>query len=468
MGNVEDATILLTHGKINKFTVTGDGLSFLEQLRNKESKVVSTLFMYIDDRILQEEYLLSVSHKRDKKLKQDITAPRFIAIPINKSIHWRIFPNSKTDKEPDLLRLANQAYKSKAPIHEEIKIKNKKYLVSAMPGNNLNGYSILLATPYKIITNAIKAEKKKIAFHALLIIVIALITAFYTSTLILNSMGNLQKGLQNISEGDFRQNIQDSSITEFSSMIQSLNTTMYQLGELKIAKTVQETLLPDKELSGDDWELCGKSKTATELGGDHVDWLQLSDGRILIIIGDVTGHGIAPALVQASMKVWLALNAETSPDAVSLVKEINKLHINHGANKLNMTAWLGYYTPSTGELEFTSAGHPYPILLKEDGKIEMIKLPGMPIGSTFRIRLKGEKLTLNPGSSLILYTDGFAEIKNNSGIMLGFEGLSSICASTFGMNASDAINSIFKKAQQWGPQDDDQTIVILRRKINAS
>ncbi|MDD2624230.1 MAG: SpoIIE family protein phosphatase, partial [Candidatus Riflebacteria bacterium] len=98
------------------------------------------------------------------------------------------------------------------------------------------------------------------------------------------------------------------------------------------------------------------------------------------------------------------------------------------------------------------------------GEIEMVKVSGMPIGSNVKIRLKGEKRVLDPGSSLILYTDGFAEVQNASGEMLGFEGFSNICASTVGMNAQDAVEDIFAKAALWGAQNDDQTVIILQRK----
>lgn len=464
MGNVLNTSVLLNTGKISNMNMVSSGLTYIDLLRDKNMKNRAILYIFMKDFMLQKSYLLKTSKKRDEQIKKSPLTPRFAAIPVSKTKDWRAFPNSKTANDSNLLKIADQAYKSMAPVHDVVTINNKRYLISSIPGNNLNGYSLLMATPYKVITNAIKEERQKIAINAILIAIIALFTAYFSSSILLNSMGKLQEGLKTIADGDFRKRMDDSPIAEFSSMIGSLNNTMYQLGELKVAKSVQETLLPDKGLSGEDWELYGTCRTATDLGGDHIDWLQLADGRVLIIVGDVTGHGIAPAMVQASMKVWLALHAETAPDAVSLVKEINRLHISHGAKRFNMTAWFGYYTPSTGELEFTSAGHPYPILLKEDGSVEMIKLPGMPIGSTLRIRLKGEKITLAPGSSLILYTDGFAEIKSPTGQLLGFDGFANICASTKGMDVIPAIEHIFEKAAQFGKQNDDQTVVILRRK----
>ncbi|NCB39989.1 MAG: serine/threonine-protein phosphatase, partial [Erysipelotrichia bacterium] len=262
---------------------------------------------------------------------------------------------------------------------------------------------------------------------------------------------------------NFRMRLPGAIVSEFSAVMGSLGRTMENFRELQVARTVQETLWPEEPLGGHDWDLCGKSLTATELGGDHYDWMHLKDGRVLVVVGDVTGHGIAPAMVQASIKVWLALNAEKCSNAVDLLREIGRLHFDYGIRRLYMTCWLAYYTPETGMLEYASAGHPYPIIVSSDGSAEMLKLPGMPLGSKLDLKIYGDTRFLLPGSSLVLYTDGIIEITDNARQMLGFDGFLELCRRIHCMSPSAAIDHILTAASAWGERNDDQTVIVLKR-----
>lgn len=465
MGGWMSRFVLLNAGKINAINMLSNAsLAYTDFVFDDSHRSWACVFIFIDDFTLQGNYLYKISKLRDEQIRRLPDSPRFAAIPVSIAKEWRAFPKRKSAEEKELANLAEKAYKSRIPAHTLTKIRGEKYLISAVYGSNLSGYSLLMARPYRLIAAEIEGLKKQLSILAMLILFMALLAAYFASSLLIRPVGILKNGLESIAAGDLRKKLPDSPVEEFSTMVSSLNNTMYQLQELKVAKNVQETLWPDKGLSGENYELYGKCSPATELGGDHIDWLELEDKRLLIVIGDVTGHGVAPAMVQASVKVWLALFAQKAVDSVSLVKEINRLHITHGAKKFFMTAWFGYYTPDTGELEFTSAGHPYPLLVKSTGETEMVKVPGMPIGSSLKIRLKSEKRVLEPGSSLILYTDGFAEVQNASGKMLGFEGFTAVCASTAGMKAQDAVENIFSKVALWGEQNDDQTVIILQRK----
>jgi serine phosphatase RsbU (regulator of sigma subunit) len=343
----------------------------------------------------------------------------------------------------------------------------KKYLLSAMRGSNLDGYILVLARPYEIIDSKITTLRRNLQILAILVFALAIFSAGITSSLLLQPLGTLRVALEAVAAGNFRVQIPGATVSEFAAMLGSLSRTMSNFQELQVARTVQTTLWPEEALVGEDWQLYGRCITATELGGDHYDWMRLPDGRILLAIGDVTGHGIAPAMIQASIKVWLALNAEKCDSALALLQMISRLHFKYGARKLYMTCWLGYYTPATGRLEYASAGHPYPIIVSAGGDVEILKLPGMPLGVKENPTIMGDHRILEPGSSIILFTDGIVETTDLKNRMIGFDGFSALCRQTAGMSVESAAEAIFSAAAAWGERVDDQTVIILKRSPSA-
>ncbi len=462
MGGWLARSLILNSGKVGILNLLGSVMpTYIDFFVDSEHRARAIVLTFMSQSALQRNYLLRISKRRD--LQRDNLQARFAAVPVSMSPFWPAFPKRAAAQQPELRQLADQVLKSGVPAHLIAMVGARRYLLSAIRGSNLDGYILVMAQPYEVIAGTIQVLRRNLQILAALVIILALFSASVTSSLLLQPLGSLRSALEAISAGDFRVQLSGATVSEFEAMQGSLHRTMGNLRELQVARSVQETLWPEELICGDDWHLFGRSVTATELGGDHYDWMRLSDGRILLVIGDVTGHGIAPAMVQASTKVWLALNAEKCPDAVSLLHEISRLHFNYGSKRLYMTCWLGFYTPETGRLEFASAGHPYPVIVAADGSTEILKLPGMPLGIRQKTVISGDSRVLAPGSSLILYTDGLVETVNAQGRMLGFEDFAGICAATAGLTAPDAAEVIFARAAAWGKLIDDQTVIVLNR-----
>ncbi|OGK08854.1 MAG: hypothetical protein A2W80_06365 [Candidatus Riflebacteria bacterium GWC2_50_8] len=419
------------------------------------------MYIFLSQAGMQRNYLLQVSRLRDRIRGDD--QPRFAAMPITSTPFWPSFPKRSTGNESALRRLADQVVRNGLPAHEIAAVGGRNYLLSAVRGNHIDGYVLMLAQPYHIIEQNVSRLNRRMLILSILVILLALVSARITSTMLLRPLENLKTGLVAVSNGDFRVTLEGAAVEEFSSMIASLNRTLVNFQEMQVARSVQETLWPETFLSGDDWHLCGRCVTATELGGDHFDWFVLKDGRVLVVVGDVTGHGIAPAMVQASTKVWLSLLAENAVSAAALLQEINRLHFKYGAKRLYMTCWLGFYTPADGRLDFASAGHPYPLVLRPDAEPEDLTLPGMPLGVRAKPIIGSGQRMLAPGESLILYTDGLVETTSANGQMLGFDGFQKVCARAAALAPAEMVNFIIAAANAWGPQNDDQTVIVLKR-----
>ncbi len=409
----------------------------------------------------QRNYLLNLSKSIDKDKRIDKT--RLAAIPVESSARWPAFPKRKTGENERLKRLAELIMSSGLPRHEIEEISGKKYLLSGMLGKNVDGYVLIMARPYQIIRKKIDSLNKRLFMLSAMILFIAVFSGWLTSSLLLKPVSELRNILASISSGDFRVRAPFSPVAEFSLVNKSLNMTLEKFQELKVAKSVQEQLWPENGLRGEGWSLEGVCKTATDLGGDHFEWFELDSGKILITVGDVSGHGVASAMVQASTKVWMALKSRDTEDPSRILGEINRLHFEQGVRKLPMTCWVGIFDPVNRKIEYASAGQSYPIFVDANGNADFLKLPGMPLGVRKKFQPKNAVLDLSEGGNLVLYTDGLVETPNYNDEILGYDRFIQICSETIGLNAGQAMEYIFAQTFKWdnGNKIDDQTVVVL-------
>lgn len=453
--------VLLAIGKIDRLRFLDSIiLTYVDLFLDLQEHARAVMFVYLSREAIQSRYISSVSIARDNNLQPETT--RFAAVPVTLSDRWPSYPRPSTARYPILRELAEKVTARNLPEHQIAEVAGSKYLLSAIRGNLLDGYVLIAASPYKNIDREIDLLNKQMIAFAMFIILTSWFLARLTSKQLLNPLEELKKVLIAINSGDFRYRAKGSNVKEFSLMLSTLNRTLESFQEMQVAKNVQSHLWPEKSLGGDNWQLSGKCTPATDLGGDHFDWLELEDKRIFFAIGDVTGHGIAPAMIQATTKVWSALKAVESKSAADFIEQINKLHCKFGVKKLKMTFWAGYFNPETGELDYSSAGHNYPVLVSKDGNAQFIKLPGIPLGVRAKSKFVSEKLIIEPGSSIILYTDGIVEAKSESGEMFGYDRLLQKCALTCQFSSQQAVDYLLKAARDWALQDDDETVIVLK------
>lgn len=435
--------------------------TYIDFFHSPENQGRAILMAFLSRSGMQKSYLLEVSRFFDERRGKN--QPRLAALPITPSFEWPAFPKRKSAENEVLKEISLKVIAGELPVHQIARISGREYLLSAIKGKYLDGYILILAQPYHVVAGQINRLNRNLLILTVSLLVMVLSVAWAASRLLLGPIAKIGRVLSEISAGNFRLRLEPEKVSEFATVAAGLNRTLESFHEIKVASNIQEHLWPEKGLRGPAWELEGMCRTATELGGDHFDWLELSDGRVLITIGDVTGHGIGAAMVQASIKVWVALKAIGCEDAAELVAEINRLHCRFGAKKLPMSFWAAYYQPSDGRLNYCSAGQSYPIIVDEAGTLKQLKQPGMPLGIREKNRYQSETIELEPGQKLVLYTDGIVETTDASGTMLGFAGLEGMISELKGASSAELITRIFSAAEKWGEQNDDRTIVVLSR-----
>ncbi|HET8979627.1 MAG TPA: SpoIIE family protein phosphatase [Solirubrobacteraceae bacterium] len=187
--------------------------------------------------------------------------------------------------------------------------------------------------------------------------------------------------------------------------------------EHRLVETLQRSILLDQMPTVDGVQLAARyvpGDGEVRVGGDWYDAIPLPDGRLGLAIGDVTGHGIGSAALMSQLRNALRAYALEHPSPVDVVDHLDRL-IHHFEPRGMATMIYLVYELGSGELSFVAAGHPYPLLIDEDGTTLFLKEGrSMPLGTGWRDEREHGTVVLSPGSMLVLYTDGLIERRRRS------------------------------------------------------
>lgn len=234
--------------------------------------------------------------------------------------------------------------------------------------------------------------------------------------------------------------------------------------ELEVARQLQNDLLPHGAVELPGYRVAHSYRTANEVGGDYYDLLHLADGRVALVVGDASGHGMAAGLVMAIANATLktALDLDPSPPAVAAL--LNRTLCRTGDRRTYMTLFYGLLEPAGGRLEYVSAGHPFPLLRRAGGEVSELGRGGLPLGLRDPLPLASESVLLGPGDLLLLYSDGLPEALSATGAAFGFDRLSGLLApGGTPPEIHDRVLAAFDRHTAGEPLKDDLTLMVLLR-----
>jgi hypothetical protein len=237
--------------------------------------------------------------------------------------------------------------------------------------------------------------------------------------------------------------------------------------ELEVARELQRELLPRKGPDVPGYEFAFSYRTANTIGGDYYDFLHLEDGRLVIVMGDASGHGIAAGLLMAIANSALKLGFDTDSDPAAAAKLVNKALCRTGGRRAFMTLFCGVLETDSGRLSFVCAGHPFPFLRRADGTITELGTGALPLGIRMELELELNDAIIAPDDTLLLYTDGVVETLNAAGDSFGFERLQKELA----LGGSGAVihDRVLRELDRYRgdePVYDDRSLVVIRREGN--
>jgi PAS domain S-box-containing protein len=233
--------------------------------------------------------------------------------------------------------------------------------------------------------------------------------------------------------------------------------------ELHVARLIQQTLLP-KSLPGlAGYDVAAYYRPARQVGGDFYDFLELPDGRLGLIVGDVSGKGVPAAIVMAIARTMLrAAYRLGSPGEI--LEHVNDILYPDIPPNMFVTCVAALLDSRTGRLQYANAGHDLPYLRRADGVGEL-RATGVPLGLMPAMTYEQKEIILKPGDSVLFYSDGLVEAHDSQRELFGFPRMKGfVGAHPGGAKLIDALLAELERftGEEW-EQEDDITLLTLQR-----
>jgi serine phosphatase RsbU (regulator of sigma subunit)/CHASE1-domain containing sensor protein/anti-sigma regulatory factor (Ser/Thr protein kinase) len=237
--------------------------------------------------------------------------------------------------------------------------------------------------------------------------------------------------------------------------------------ELGTARSIQHALLPKDLPKLEGWKIAYHYQPAREVGGDFYDFLHLDDGRIGLVIGDVSGKGIAAALVMANTQSVLRAVARRGNIAPGQVlAEANEVLYAYIPSGTFVTCFYGVLDQESGRLVYANAGHDPPYS-KRGGDAQELRARGMPLGLMPGMPYEEKEAVLAAGDDLLLYSDGLVEAHDPEGDMFGFPRLRKLIVAQGAGSGEELVDFLLAELTRFtgtdSEQEDDITLVTLER-----
>lgn len=239
--------------------------------------------------------------------------------------------------------------------------------------------------------------------------------------------------------------------------------------DLEVARSIQQSLLPSGVPQIEGFEIAGWNLPADQTGGDYYDWQCLPDGKLVVALADVTGHGIGPALLAAVCRAYARASFCGRGELMATMGQINSLVAGDIGEGRFVTFVTAVCAPGSSRVELLSAGHGplFLYVLKED-RFEVMSAQGLPLGIVADMVSEPPRtLDLGPGDLLVLTTDGFFEWANPQNELFGSKRLEQAIRASREKHPNEIISDLYEAVINFSAgtkQQDDLTAVIVKRK----
>ena len=261
-------------------------------------------------------------------------------------------------------------------------------------------------------------------------------------------------------------------MAEWRDALQSRDKLVALQNELDVATGMQQSILPTKFPQSPGYEVFGKMQAARNVGGDFFDVIMLSNGQVGLAVADVSDKGVPAALFMMSSRTLLkgAAIGHGRPDEV--LQEVNDLLLEDNEGGMFVTVLYAVYNPATRELTYSSGGHNSPLLVHADGTSTLLPLTdGVALGIVSGIPYAQNSVTLSPGDTVVLYTDGVTEAMNAEEEEFGLDPLMERFKGTPPSDPEETTAAVFDAVNAFAgetAQSDDITCLVLHCREGSS
>ncbi len=246
---------------------------------------------------------------------------------------------------------------------------------------------------------------------------------------------------------------------------EKLETERRAAQELDIAKQVQARLFPQNLPPLNTLEYAGICRQARQVGGDYYDFLDLGSERLGFVIGDISGKGIAAALLMANLQANLRSQCAIAVDQPQrLLRSVNDLFCENTADGAFATLFFAEYDDASRRLRYANCGHLAALLLRNDDSVERLESTATVLGVFKKWDCAISETQISPGDVFALYTDGITESFNDAGEEFGEDRLAAALCRHRALSSKDLLAAVVDEVQQFSPgeQHDDITLIIAK------
>ena len=237
--------------------------------------------------------------------------------------------------------------------------------------------------------------------------------------------------------------------------------------EFRGAREIHRRLLPKSAPSFAGFDISGDSRPATAVGGDYFDYFAMPDDTLAIAVGDVSGHGLGPALLMATLRGNLRALVEAGLEPIEILKITNRLIGFDTGDESFVTFSLAHIDPRSRSLQYASAGHTTAYLLDKNHDVkEQLQSTTLPLGVVPELRLgTSATLQLDPDDMLLFLTDGILETECTDGSFFGVDRTLDVVRNHGHQSASDIVQALFERVVECScgaELEDDVTAVVVK------
>jgi sigma-B regulation protein RsbU (phosphoserine phosphatase) len=258
-------------------------------------------------------------------------------------------------------------------------------------------------------------------------------------------------------------------IEEYKLVLSAHNKLIALQQELDIATVIQTSILPRTFPAFPDrkeFDIFAKMIPAKEVGGDLYDFFLIDKYRLGVIIGDVSGKGIAAALLMAVCKTLLKATAYKGMPADNILFEVNNVLVDESPSNMFVTVFFGVLDTRSGAFEYSNGGHNAPYLIPTDGKVKQLdNIGGLLLGAVKNVEYESNVIMLKSGESLLFYTDGVTEAFNKNSEEFQEARLEQILNNKNSLTTNELVQHVFDSVQSFAngvEQSDDITCLALK------
>ncbi len=310
-------------------------------------------------------------------------------------------------------------------------------------------------------------------------IVLAMLGILPLSRYMTRNLTALEQGAERLAAGDLQARVSVRSRDEFGRLSETFNHMAGQLErnqrelvererlrkELEMCRQIQEELLPSEPLSLPFGEIRGVSIPAREVGGDFFDYFTLPSGYVAILIGDVSGKGVAAALLMANLQATLRARLPLESDLEALAAALDREIARQTPAETFVTLFMGRLSADGRRLEWVSAGHNPQFLIRRDGRLRRLAAGGRPLGLLPGGPYECESDEVEAKDILFLYTDGLVEAEDPADEQFGLERLERVLGEAAVKGNGDllaAVEDAVARHRAGREAGDDATLMVLR------